>query len=60
MPVLGLIFLRFADNKYSRAEPEILAEYSKNKGSRLERTIEQVAIEKCDFYLAPEARYDYP
>lgn len=59
VPVLGLIFLRFADNKYTHAEPEILAEYNKDKGSRLERTIEQVAIEKCGFYLAPEARYDY-
>ena len=58
VPVLGLIFLRFADNKYSWAEPEILAEYNRDKGSRLERTIEQVAIEKCGFYLAPEARYD--
>ena len=59
VPVLGLIFLRFADNKYTHAEPEITAEYNRDKGSRLERSIEQVAIEKCGFYLAPEARYDY-
>ena len=28
VPVLGLIFLRFADNKYSHFEPEILEEYN--------------------------------
>ncbi len=59
VPVLGLIFLRFADNKYSHADPEINKAYEKDKGSRLERSMEQVAIEKCGFYLAPEARYDY-
>ena len=37
VPVLGLLFLRFADNKYTHAEPEITAEYNRDKGSRLER-----------------------
>ncbi len=59
VPVLGLIFLRFADNKYSHAEPEIEKTYAKDKGSRLERTIEKVAVAKCGFYLPPKARYDY-
>ena len=59
VPVLGLIFLRFADNKYTHAEPAINKAYENDKGSRLERTIEQVAVEKCGFYLAPKARYDY-
>ncbi|OCK52246.1 hypothetical protein BA768_12905 [Chryseobacterium sp. CBo1] len=59
VPVLGLIFLRFADNKYSHFEPEILKEYNAEKGTRLERTIEAIALSKCGFYLPDFARYDY-
>ena len=33
-PVLGLIFLKFADNKYGKYEAEIEAEYKKLKGTR--------------------------
>lgn len=58
-PVLGLIFLKFADNKYKRFEKEITAEYEKLKGSRRERKIEDIALEKCGFYLPPKARYDH-
>ncbi|MHB9070230.1 MAG: type I restriction-modification system subunit M [Sedimentisphaerales bacterium] len=58
-PVLGLIFLRFADNKYSSFEAEINAEFEKLKGKRRERPIHEIAIEKCGFYLPPEARYEY-
>jgi type I restriction enzyme M protein len=58
-PVLGLIFLKFADNKYSQYEKEITAEFEKVKGTRRERAIEDIAIEKCGFYLPKEARYDY-
>lgn len=39
VPVLGLIFLRFADNKYSHAEAAIMTAFAKDKGSRLERPI---------------------
>ncbi len=59
VPVLGLIFLRFADNKYSHAEPEINRIFDQDRGSRLERPIDKVAIEKCGFYLPPHARYDF-
>lgn len=59
VPVLGLIFLRFADNKYSHAEAAITTAFAKDKGSRLERPMHQVAIEKCGFYLPKIARYDY-
>jgi type I restriction enzyme M protein len=59
VPVLGLIFLRFAENKYTHAEPEINKAFAEDKDTRLERSIEQIAIEKCGFYLSPEARYDY-
>ena len=58
-PILGLIFLRFAECKYLKYEPEITTEYEKRKGSRMERPIHEIAIEKCGFYLPDEARYEY-
>ena len=58
-PILGLIFLRFADVKYSKFEPEIKAEFDSIKGTRMERPIYEIAIEKCGFYLPEEARYDW-
>lgn len=57
-PILGLIFLHFADVKYSKFEAEIHAEYGKTKGTRIERPIYEIAIEKCGFYLPDETRYD--
>lgn len=59
VPVLGLIFLRFADNKYSHFEEEINKEHKAGKGSRLERTIESIAVLKCGFYLPDYSRYEY-
>jgi type I restriction enzyme M protein len=58
-PVLGLIFLKFADNKYSQYEKEIHEEYIKLKGTRRGKPINEVAIEKCGLYLPDHARYDY-
>lgn len=58
-PVLGLIFLKFADNKYRQYEAEIIAEYQKLKGTRREKPLSEIAIEKCGFYLPDNARYDY-
>ena len=59
VPVLGLIFLRFAENKYSHYEPEILKEFEAEKGTRLERSIHSIALSKCGFYLPDFARYNY-
>jgi type I restriction enzyme M protein len=58
-PVLGIIFLKFADNNYRRHEAEIIAEYQKLKGTRRQKDISDIAIEKCGFYLPDHARYDY-
>ena len=58
-PILGLIFLRFAECKYNKFSEEITNEYNKIKGTRMERSISEIAIEKCGFYLPEEARYDY-
>jgi type I restriction enzyme M protein len=58
-PVLGLIFLKFADNKYCQYEAEIQQEYEKLLGGRREKSISEIALEKCGFYLPDDARYDY-
>ena len=58
-PILGLIFLRFAESKYAKFEAAINAEYERNKGTRAERDIHEIAVEKCGYYLPKEARFDY-
>jgi type I restriction enzyme M protein len=58
-PVLGLIFLKFADNNYRRHEQAMLSEYQTLQGTRREKPLAEIAIEKCGFYLPDHARYDY-
>ena len=58
-PVLGLIFLKFADNQYRHAEPEILAEHRRLQGGRRDKPLAEVAQEKCGFFLPEQARYDH-
>ena len=58
-PILGLIFLKFADNKYSAVEDEINAELKAQENSRRQRQVHEIAIEKCGFYLPAESRYEY-
>lgn len=58
-PVLGLIFLKFADNKYRQHEAAIQQEYGKLKGTRREKSLQEIAIAKCGFFLEDFARYDY-
>ena len=48
-PILGLIFLRFADNIYRGHEAEINAEFKKLSGTRREKPISEIAIAKCGF-----------
>ena len=57
-PILGLIFLRYADILYKQHKNEIFAEFEKNKGNRTEKSIKQISIEKCGFYLPECAYYD--
>lgn len=56
-PILGLIFLRYADILYKQHKEEIEKEYNSLKGTRREKNIEDIAIEKCGFYLPEEASY---
>lgn len=58
-PVLGLIFLKFADINYRRFEAEIQSEFEKLKGTRREKPLHEIAVAKCGFYLPEHARYDY-
>lgn len=55
-PILGLIFLRYADILYKQHKDEINAEFEKLKGTRRARTLKDISIEKCGFYL-PECAY---
>lgn len=58
-PILGLIFLRYADILYKQHKKEIEEEYKSNIGTRLEKDIKDIAIEKCGFYLPECAYYDF-
>lgn len=58
-PILGLIFLRYADILFKQHKEEIMSEYEAHKGGRAEKTIKEIAIEKCGFYLPECAYYDF-
>lgn len=57
-PILGLIFLRYADILLKQHKAEIAAEYQRKIGTRAEKTIKEVSIEKCGFYLPESAYFD--
>ena len=58
-PILGLIFLRYADILFKQRKPEIEKEYNLKKGTRAERSFKEICIEKCGFYLPENAYFDY-
>ena len=58
-PILGLIFLRYADILFKQHKDEIETEYNRTKGGRAEKTIKEISIETCGFYLPEKAYYDY-
>ena len=57
-PILGLIFLRYADILFKRHRAEIEAEFVRLSGTRMEKTKKEIAIEKCGFFLPECAYYD--
>ncbi|CUX17534.1 type I restriction-modification system subunit M [Clostridium sp. C105KSO13] len=57
-PILGLIFLRYADILFKQHKEEIKSEYEKFKGGRMEKSIKEISIEKCGFFLPECAYYD--
>ena len=58
-PILGLIFLRYAGILYKQHKKEIEAEYIRLKGGRMEKSMKEISIEKCSFYLPECAYYDF-
>ena len=58
-PILGLIFLRYADILFKQHKDEIDRAFNKLKNSRMAKSPRQIAIEKCGFYLPEEAYYDF-
>ena len=58
-PILGLIFLRYADVLFKQHKAEIDEEYNKHKGTRMEREYKDIAVEKCGFFLPECAYFDY-
>lgn len=57
-PILGLIFLRYADILFKQHKSEIDEDYNKYKGTRIEKPYKDIAIEKCGFFLPECAYYD--
>ena len=57
-PILGLIFLRYADVLFKQHKAEIDAEYNRYKGTRMEKEYKDVAVEKCGFFLPECACFD--
>lgn len=58
-PILGLIFLRYADVLFKQHKVEIDAEYNQYKGTRMEKEYKDVAVEKCGFFLPECAYFDF-
>lgn len=58
-PILGLIFLRYADILFKQHKAKIDEEFNKYKDTRMEKSYKDIAIEKCGFYLPECAYYDY-
>lgn len=55
-PILGLVFLRYADILFKQHKADILSEYESLKGRRREKTIKEISIEKIGFFI-PECAY---
>ena len=58
-PILGLIFLRYADVLFKQHKAEIAEEYNRKIGTRAEKTVKEISIEKCGFYLPECAYFDF-
>ena len=58
-PILGLIFLRYADIRFKKHKNEIDYEFQNLQGTRMERSYKDIAMEKCGFFLPEQAYYDY-
>lgn len=55
-PILGLVFLRYADILFKQHKDDILSEYESLKGGRREKTVKEISVEKIGFFI-PECAY---
>ena len=58
MPVLGLIFLRHASNRYAQVKPEIEKELP-SRGGQTRPLTKDDFTRKGALYMRPEAQYDH-
>lgn len=58
-PILGLIFLRYADVLFKQHKAEMDKEYEAHKGTRMEQNYKEIAVKKCGFFLPECAYFDY-
>ena len=58
-PILGLIFLRYADILFKQHKDEIDAEFARLSGTRVEKSKKEISIAKCGFFLPECAYYDF-
>lgn len=58
MPVLGLIFLRQASNRFDQIKAEVEPTLPVRNGKRMQLT-KEVFLERAAIYLPKEAHYDY-
>lgn len=58
-PILGLIFLRYADILFKQHKDDIDKEYNEKKGTRSERSYKEICISKIGFYLPECAYFDF-
>ena len=58
-PILGLISLRYADVLFKQHKDKIKTEYNRYKGTRMEKSYKDIAIEECGFFLPECAYFDY-
>lgn len=58
-PIWGLIFLCYADILFKQHKAEIAEEHNRKIGTRVEKMMKQISIEKCGFYLLECAYYDF-
>ncbi len=59
MPVLGLIFLRHADNRYKGVLQKVLERIPKRDGKPLREPRKEDFVGEAAIYLPPEASYDF-
>lgn len=57
-PILGIVFLRYADIKFKQNKKRIEDEYNRRKGTRTEKSFKEIAKEMCGFYLPEAAFFD--